>query len=425
MLRSSLRRTPESWRWTSERRPSMTWRSGPRLPTLSSWRSSARGPGSGNATRWRSSSTRTASTSSIPRLVSGSTVPRGTDRCPLVEVGASRPGRACVVSPNRSAQELLGGIVAAGDAAALRATARAGQRPGLGGWFRKHTFELVLIAPLVLYVLILTVAPIIDTFRLSFSSPRGGFGTVGSYDFIFKDNVFRRAVVNTLIVALLSLALEVGVGLAIALALHVKFKGRGFVRTVLLVPLGVPTIVSGAVMLLIFARSGYMNSVLGLFTGLIDKIPGVHLTWTNVSWTAAGGTRTILTYAIADMWKVLPIMTLIFLAGLQSIPEDVYEAADVDGATKWQRFLRVTLPLLIPYFTMALILRAIDAFWIFELALALGANEPVLGNYIGKRYLAPTNDPFTEAAASIVLFGIIMLFIVLYLRFVARFQVQR
>ncbi len=117
-------------------------------------------------------------------------------------------------------------------------------------------------------------------------------------------------------------------------------------------------------------------------------------------------------------------MTLIFLAGLQSIPEDVYEAADVDGATRWQRFARVTLPLLIPYFTMALILRAIDAFRIFELALVLG-TEPVLGTFISGRYRPPTNDPFTSAAASIILFGIIMLFILMYLKFVARFQVQR
>ena len=116
--------------------------------------------------------------------------------------------------------------------------------------------------------------------------------------------------------AILSLVLEVGVGLAIALTLHVNFVGRGFVRTVMLVPLGVPTIVSGAVMLLIFARAGYMNSILGLFTSVIDKIPGVNLKWANVSWTVAGGWRTLFTVAIADMWKVLPIMTLIFLAGV-------------------------------------------------------------------------------------------------------------
>jgi trehalose transport system permease protein len=179
-------------------------------------------------------------------------------------------------------------------------------------------------------------------------------------------------------------------------------------------------------MLLIFQRSGDMISVMGLFANVIDKIPGIHFVWRNVSWQVAGGWRTLLTIAVADMWKVLPVITLIFLAGLQSIPQDVYEAADVDGATKWQRFVRITLPLLVPYFTMALILRAIDAFRIFELALVLaGGVEPVLGTYISTRYLPPVNDPFTSSAASIVLFGIIMLFIVLYLKFVARYQVQR
>lgn len=319
--------------------------------------------------------------------------------------------------------------MAVGEATAVtRATQP--RRPRRAGWVRRHSFELILIAPLIAYILLLTIAPIVDTFRRSFSAPGAGFGTLASYRSIFrgftKHSQFERAVINTIIVALISLILEIGVGLSVALALHVKFRGRGFVRTVMLVPLGVPTIVSGALMLLIFARSGYMNSVLGLFAGLISKIPGVHLKWQNVSWTVAGGWRTLLTVAVADMWKVLPIITLIFLAGLQSIPEDVYEAADVDGATKWQRFIRVTLPLLVPYFTMALILRAIDAFRIFELALVLaGGVEPVLGTYIAGRYLPPTNDLYTSSAASIVLFGIIMVFIILYLRFAARFQVQR
>ena len=295
----------------------------------------------------------------------------------------------------------------------------------LVSWFRRHQFEILLVTPLVAYVVILTVAPIIDTFRLSFSAPRTGFPTFESYRDVVRASTFKSAVVNTLIVAVLSLVLELGVGIAVALALHAKFRGRGFVRTVTLIPLGVPTIVSGAVMLLIFSRAGYLNSVMGLFAGLVDKIPGIDWQWENVSWTVAGGFRTLLTVAIADMWKVLPVMTLIFLAGLQAIPEDVYEAADVDGATKWQRFARVTLPLLIPYITMAIILRAIDAFRIFELALVLAGPERVLGTFIGERYLPPTNDPFTAAAASIVLFGMIMVFIILYLRFVAARQQVR
>jgi trehalose transport system permease protein len=322
--------------------------------------------------------------------------------------------------------------MSASEATAVTVAAQPRRRGGFGAWFRKHRFEIVLITPLIAYVVILTVAPIIDTFRRSFSTPTTGFGSLKSYQTLFHGfswthwTIFERAVFNTIIVALISLLLEIGVGLTIALALNVVFFGRGFVRTVLLVPLGVPTIVSGAVMLLIFQRSGYMNSVMGLFANVIDKIPGIHFVWRNVSWQVAGGWRTLLTIAVADMWKVLPVITLIFLAGLQSIPQDVYEAADVDGATKWQRFARITLPLLVPYFTMALILRAIDAFRIFELALVLaGGVEPVLGTYISTRYLPPVNDPFTSSAASIVLFGIIMLFIVLYLKFVARYQVQR
>ena len=314
------------------------------------------------------------------------------------------------------------------EAAVTAATKPARRRPG---WVKRHRFELILVAPLVLYVVLLTVAPIIDTFRRSFSSPDGGFGSLETFRRIFdgfswsQPTEFQQAIVNTIIVALLSLALELGIGLSIALALHAKFRGRGFVRTVLLVPIGVPTIVSGAIMLLIFQRSGFLNTLIAGIAGLISKIPGVDWDFQNFSLTVAGGWKTLFTVAIADMWKVLPVVVLIFIAGLESIPQDVYEAADVDGATKWQKFRSVTLPLLIPYFTMALILRAIDAFRIYELALVLaGGGELVLGTYISKEYLPPNSDLFTSSAASVVLFGIIMIFIILYLRFVARKQVQ-
>jgi trehalose transport system permease protein len=304
--------------------------------------------------------------------------------------------------------------------ATVEQAARLSSRPPVATWLRRYRFQLALVLPLVAYVLVLTVAPIVDTFRVSFTAPAGGLWSLENYSTIFGSEVFRTAVVNTVIVALLSLVLEIGVGLTVALALNTAFRGRGFVRTVSLVPIGVPTIVSGAVMLLIFARSGYLNSLLVGFANLVNLLPGVDWQFRPIGLTVAGSWKTLFTVAVADMWKVLPVMILIFLAGLQSIPEDVNEAADVDGATKWQRFWRVTLPLLIPYITIAVILRAIDAFRIFELALVLsGRVEPVLGTYIGQQYLPPTNNPYTAAAASIVLFGIIMLFIILYLRFVA------
>jgi trehalose transport system permease protein len=295
------------------------------------------------------------------------------------------------------------------------------RRPSTLGWFRKHRFEISLCFPLVAYLVILTLAPILDTFRISLSGTRGEtFPSVAAYQAVFSTPEFWTAVKNTIIVALVSLSLEVAIGLATALALNAKFRGQSLVRTLIMIPMGVPTIVSGAVMLLVFARAGYLNSLLGGFADLINRIPGVNWSFVPLSWTVAGGFRTLLTVAIADMWKVLPVVMLIFLAGLQSIPEDVYEAAAVDGATKWQRFTRITLPMLLPFITMAVILRAIDAFRIFELALVLaGRVEPVLGTFIANRYLPPTSDQFTAASASIVLFLMILAFILAYLKLVA------
>jgi trehalose transport system permease protein len=280
---------------------------------------------------------------------------------------------------------------------------------------------MALALPLFGYVLILTVAPILDTVRISLTAPLdSSFPSLASYQAILGSPVFRRAVANTLAVAFLSLALQLGLGLAVALALRQRFPLRGLVRTVMLVPLGVPTIVAGAVMLLVFSRSGYLNALLFALADAVSLLPGVDWDFVPTSWTVAGGWRTLLTLAVADTWKVLPVVTLILLAGLESIPEEVYEAADVDGAGGWQRFARITLPLLAPYVTMAVILRAIDAFRIFELALVLaGRVEPVLGTFIWSRYGPPTSDPHTAAAAAIVLFALILVFIVLYLRLVA------
>jgi trehalose transport system permease protein len=295
-------------------------------------------------------------------------------------------------------------------------------------WASDNRLEIALVTPLIAYLAILTFAPIVDTFRISFTARfTEDFPSFANYEAIFQDSVFRRAVWNTIVVALLGITLEVGVGLATALALAKEFRGRGFARTVTLIPLGVPTIVSGAVMLLIFSRSGYLNAIMFHVADFVSFFPGIEWDYTATNLPIAGGWRTLLTVAIADMWKVLPIVVLIFLAGLQSISRDVYEAADIDGATIWQKFAHVTLPLLIPYVTMVIILRAIDAFRIFELALVLaGRVEPVLHTEIWHRYRPPTHDPFTAAAGATVLFGLILIFIILYLKFVAsRGEVDR
>jgi trehalose transport system permease protein len=298
---------------------------------------------------------------------------------------------------------------------------RPGRPRGPGtSWIGAHALEVALALPLVVYVLVLTAAPIVETMRLSISAPvDGGFPSLGRYRALVASDLFHAAFRNTVVVVLLSLALEISLGLALALTLHQRFALRGLVRTLVLMPLGVPTVVSAAVMLLVFTRAGYLNALLlAAADGL--GILGIEWRFEPVGWTVAGGLPTLFTVAVADTWKVVPVVTLILLAGLQAIPEEVEEAARVDGATGWRRLRHVVLPLLAPYVTAAVILRAIDAFRIFEVALVLaGRVEPVLGTFIWSRYAPPTSDPFTAAAAAVVLFVLILAFVVLYLRLVA------
>jgi len=300
--------------------------------------------------------------------------------------------------------------------------ARPGRVRGPGAsWIRAHGLEVALALPLVAYLLVLTAAPIVETVRLSLSAPLDGrFPSLARYRALLASDLFRAALRNTVVVTLLSLVLEMGLGLLLALTLHVRFPLRGLVRTLVLIPLGVPTVVSAAVMLLVFSRSGYLNVLL---LAVVDALGALGLEWQfqPVGWTVAGGWPTLFTVAVADTWKVVPVVTLILLAGLQAIPVEVEEAARADGATGWRRLLHVVLPLLAPYVTVAVILRAIDAFRIFEVALVLaGRVEPVLGTFIWSRYAPPSSDPFTAAAAAVMLFVLILAFVALYLRFVAR-----
>jgi trehalose transport system permease protein len=120
--------------------------------------------------------------------------------------------------------------------------------------------------------------------------------------------------------------------------------------------------------------------------------------------------------SVADMWKVTPVVILILLAGLESIPGEVYEASNIDGATAWQTFRYITLPLLKPSITMALILRGIDAFRVFELMLVLaGRATPVLSTFAYDEYNNYANA-YSSAAASTILVVIIAVFIIGYLK---------
>ena len=273
--------------------------------------------------------------------------------------------------------------------------------------------ELVGLLPLALYLAGFTVVPVASTLLLSVSAPGGGI-TLDHFRRIAGHYQFGEAVVNTLAVTGIGLALELLLGLAAALALIGRRAGRQVFQLLLLVPLGVPTIVAAAVMRTVFGTVGYLNEIL-LRLGAIR---------TPVDWVGTRG-LTLFTVAVADAWKVTPLVMLIVLAGLQAIPGELYEVARTDGASRWRQFAAITLPLLKPALTMALIVRGVDAFRIFALPLALtGRGLPVLSTYAYVEYLEYGN-PHTSAASSVILLVMILLAVGTYLKLAGPEEVLR
>jgi trehalose transport system permease protein len=279
-----------------------------------------------------------------------------------------------------------------------------------GVFFRRYWLEALMVLPLVLYIGLLTLAPVLQAIALGFTDRyTGAFPSLSNYQYIVSRPDFGAALVNTVGITLIGVTLEMTVGLTLALMLARQFPGRGLFRTIVLTPMGVPTLVAGAAMLYFFRTNGYVNEAL-LRLGLID----VPVYWTE------SGLRGMFAIALADMWKVTPIVTLLLLAGLEAIPGDVYEAADVDGASPWETFRFVTLPLLMPAITMALILRAIDAFRIFDVVMVMASRSiPVMSTFVYINYF-DFQDQYSAAAAATILLVMIVAFIAAYFLLVER-----
>ncbi len=279
----------------------------------------------------------------------------------------------------------------------------------------KNKFEIILILPLALFVFGFTIGPIIQAIMMSFEGTFGGnFPTLASYSYIVHHHYFKAALFNTIFITGVGLTLELIFGMILALILSEKFFGRGIFRAVMLLPLGIPTIVSASNMAFIFSTQGFLNELLYRI-GLIE----VPIDW------RVGTIKPLMTIVVADMWKVTPLVMLILLAGLESIDKQLYEAAKVDGAGRWHRFRHITLPLLKPYITMALVIRGIDAFRIFELPLVMaGRHVPVMSSYAYFEYIE-RNNPYTSAAGATILLIMIIIAISVYLKAVGTEEVTR
>jgi multiple sugar transport system permease protein len=220
---------------------------------------------------------------------------------------------------------------------------------------------------------------------------------------------FWDAVKTTFIFTGASVTLEFLLGLAMALAMHAAFRGQGVLRTVVLVPWAVLTVVTAIMWQTIFQPDlGFVNSLLGTL-GLPD----------NTVWLGQEP-HALIVMIIADVWKTAPFMALLLLAGLQVIPSDIYEAAKVDGATAWQRFMRITMPLLRPAIVVALIFRTLDALRIFDLPFVLtkGAHGTNTLSLLAYETFQTNRILGMGAALSVLTFIIVMLVSFAYIRLV-------
>ena len=229
-----------------------------------------------------------------------------------------------------------------------------------------------MLIPALLILSLVFVYPIVRAFWLSLFAENLGtqlqpvFTGLGNYQRMLGDGRFWQSLGNTTIFTVVSVGLELILGLGVALVLNKSFFGRGAVRTIAIIPWALPTAVMGLAWAWIFNdQYGVVNDILRRL-GLID---------TGINWL---GTPTLAMIAliVADVWKTTPFIGIILLAGLQSIPEDLYEAHRMDGATPWQSFYQITLPLLMPQILIALLFRFAQSFGIFDLVQVMTGGGP-------------------------------------------------
>jgi trehalose/maltose transport system permease protein len=218
----------------------------------------------------------------------------------------------------------------------------------------------LMILPTLIIILGVAFYPVAVSFyyslRVEIPGQEGGrWAGLSNYAFMFSDPTFWTAMINTVVFTVVSVTLEFLFGLAIALGINQAFRGRGLVRAAILVPWAFPVIISAVMWRLMYQDQvgiiNYIATSLGLITQPI----------------LTDNTLIMIGAIVSDVWKTTPFMALLLLAGLQTIPGDVYEAAKVDGANRMQRFFQITLPLLKSAALVALLFRTLDAWRVYDL----------------------------------------------------------
>jgi ABC-type sugar transport system permease subunit len=255
------------------------------------------------------------------------------------------------------------------------------------------------VTPAILLMALVGLFPVIYAFVISLQAYNGrlheGFAGIDNYVEALTDERFWTSLQFTALFTVTSVAAEFVIGLGFALLMNQAFRGRGITRAAILVPWVIPTVIAAQMWFFMFnVTPGFINSVLGL----------EDFNWLGQSGWAA------FAIVFADVWKTAPFVALLLLAGLQTIPDDIYESARVDGAKAFQRFWHLTLPLLKPAILVALLFRTVEALRVYDLPQVMtgGAFNTESLSILVQQYVVRTPDPGLGSALSTITFVIVL-----------------
>jgi multiple sugar transport system permease protein len=265
----------------------------------------------------------------------------------------------------------------------------------VGGLLRRHGWApYLLLAPSLAFLALFFATPMVQSFSLALQGSDGGV-TLENVQRMMADPRFTRALTTTMLLVLLIIPVQFALAMGMALVVNARLKGQDLWLYVFALPLGISELAAGIIWFAILTERGWLNSFLES-TGLLDR-PFIFLNYETPI-------LVILAVVVAEAWRATSILMIILVAGLQGIPRDFTEAADVFGASPWKRVWHVILPLLKPSIRVALILRTILAFQAFGVVLAIaGSGTNVL---VGEayRWYTELRDPRVSAAyASLIL----------------------
>jgi multiple sugar transport system permease protein len=285
---------------------------------------------------------------------------------------------------------------------------------------RDQRLYLVLISPVILVLLLFIAAPICQSVFLSLHREiigipqlKNPFVGLENFAELLRDPVARHSFWITAIFVAATTFFELLIGILIALLINHSFPGRGMLRACVLIPWAIPTVVSAQMWRFLF------NDAYGMINYVIFGANSASY----IPWLALPGSA-LCAIIIADIWKTSSFAALLILAGLQVIPDALYQAAKVDGAGVWRRFWHITWPLIRPALLVALLFRTIDAFRVFDLAFVMTQGGPADATNVLQLY--GYKKMFVEgwmgygSAISVSVFIIVLILAILYLRTVGR-----